>query len=604
MAYPKYKLKKLDEYQLLQAVDLSIRLIIAGENEQDGPVAIASEVPDANKWDDIAIHSWHEGREEVELWQIKCQHEDLKDVDFKDILISARDLLNKNPSYSFRFGLPALGGIRLAGENDLQLRLLAELCNVCQGGGNPHQTFAADPTRVPRHLHVWFEFICTVTGNSTIAATLLSRMRVEEIGSADSIRTKIESRLAQWYADPCAARNSIERAFDNANSFSLIRYDDFARELQAVPRTGTHPPWTSFRLNGNTWWQRGTISGSDTVRNAWEPAARAEIRLWEPVINSGSMTPSLLRLALHANHGVTVACVDRDGWRDCAMRLTGGTLGDDEQNRVDAIFPESCKRPLPPPLPPVNGQPQQTRSLGDALDDQMHDVTWKRVSESVDSKLLTLSTDKSFNAEAWTAWQEIKKCIEPPVIGRAFLHKLLRARFEPPNILGEIRCGPRTAEAMAQVLVLCVALRLAFRERFNIVNGIAQIDDIPVTAIALKKCRDPDDKHVVPILYHIDKIAFSDCVLLMGGLEMPSESIVCALQLATGDSFAEPAAPSFTSNPRVPDVIVSWSQDLQVALGMGKAALFKWLNNRVSRAHERQREKLTNILNAIHTEES
>lgn len=608
MAYEKFKLNERNDYQLFQAVYLSVRLIATAENELEGPIEIGSEILSADDWDDVAVFSWRAGVTTAEHWQIKCQHTPLDVKSLQKMLAGALDLYRADPTRSFMIGIPADVDICVSRNNRLSSRKLRELCVACHGSGSPHLRSTSNPSVLTEKAHqAWFDVIKDAAGDANVAAELLRRLTIENIGEISLIQQRTHDDLRHWYSDPLAASQAIERVFRRLNPIGRVRYDDLAEELRTVQRVGTSRPWASFRCSDGEWWQRSTIESSAIVSPVWNHGGGGpELRFLTSPRTAGPLVPALLRLALHSDHGVTLKCVDRDGWRDRAKRLTGGTLGNDESNHVDSIFPPGCNRHCPPPITPGPGQTQPPDSLRNSLECQMHAATWTRVAQAVESKLEELCTENILHKEVFAAWGDIKQSIAPPATaGRELLHKLLLAPFEPKCIRGDIRCGPLTAEAMAQVLVLIVALRVAFRQELAIdTQGIINIQGLRVTTLALKKYFDPDNQQVISILDSVSKIAYSGGVLVLGGTDTPSNSILEEVRPEYRRSFAQSSVPSLDADPAEPDVVISWGPDMRRALKNGKSALCEWVGERVINARKQHREALTNALNAIHEEET
>ncbi len=609
MAYEKFKLNERNDYQLFQAMYLSVGLIATAENEMEGPIEIGSEILSADDWDDVAIFSWRAGVVTAEHWQIKCQHTPLDMQSLQRMLAGALNLHRNDPTRTFKIGIPGDVNICVSRSNCLSSRKLSELCERCHGPGSPHLHIASNPAKLPeKALQDWFEVIKSAAGSANTAAELLRCMSVENIGEISLIQQRTHEALRYWYSDPLVASQAIERVLRKLNPIGRVCYNDLAEELRTVPRVGTSRSWASFRYSNEGWWLRSTLESSDIVSPVWNSGGGGpELRFLTSPGTAGPLVPALLRLALHSDHGVSLKCVERDNWRDRAKQLTGGTLGNDESNHVDSIFSPGCNQSCPPPITASLGQTQLPDSLRTSLECQMHAATWTRVAYEVESKLNDLCTENALHKEAFAAWADIKRSIAPPATaGRELLCKLLHAPIEPKCIRGDIRCGPLTAETMAQVLVLIVALRVAFRQKLAIgAQGIINIQGLTVTALALKKCFDPDNQQVISILDSVSKIAFSGGVLVLGGTDTPtSDSILDLVKQEYRRSFAQSSAPPLDADAAEPDIVFSWGRDMRLALKDGKTALCKWVEERVINARKQHREALSNALNAIREEET
>ena len=602
MGYSKHHLNLCDEFQLAVAAREAARMLVAYEQEQPGPVALASEAAGVGGWDDIVTFHKSSSGHSAHHWQIKNQTTDFKGSTGKEALAryfkEADEHLRKPSPYGedmqiaadqmvFHFGFPSGSNVRYCpnSKDVLEFRHLETLAKACQGDAHVHvATHDAPTVEFNSSAERWLECITDWLGPQATrkdAARLARQIRVETLGAQEDIDQVSYTLLSTIWSSPSDCLHRIKDALRKSPPEARIGATTIHRCLDGM---GRHQP-ASCRLVHceHGYYFLGVHEASEAVEQTWANTHPSEPTLYfAPSTSSESdiaLRTQVLRLVLHGTGVRAFRAIDwyapaRDGLRGC-MGTTGRCACLGSNYFSDVTFQPNCLA--------ANNEGKSARSMADELGSAMDDWLWKAVRTRVDQLLGDAEPQLAvLLRKEWEAYSELAHGSSPPLFRLA-----LKASGEHRDVVADLRAGPQTVDLLAHTLLVAVALRAV-----HFVKGdpdkdanLGYLGPMPVRPVAVEQGSCPkggaDRPGGVP-LSSLARDLFSDneTVFALGGRTSAAELCVLAGGRTITGGDGAPKATCLESPP----IVFAADCLFDDAIRTGKEAVIEYFKQRISSA--------------------
>lgn len=622
----KLRLKQADDYDYRVATLYAVKAVTAYMDGMEQCQRIGNEQGDIDEWDDIVLH----GAANVTIHcQVKRQMSNFSNDDpirgvkttgenkgeLKNLtaLDSAFEKLSKHfakpvsergGSKKFRLAIP---NANIQIKKNLTVVQLRAVCTEWSKAGATVEGFskAGNPTETVRN---WLSSWCDFSSNEAMFECLRA-LEIAEHGDEERIDGDCCSSLMDWYSSTDAVRREIrDFLVMNASSEQSITPRMIACKIEQYVRQHKRA-WARYNMiNPLEWEVSGTLSGHGTDIEFPE---RVVDRLWEPSLDrsyelqfghkcngepSCSLQLSLMRLALHVAHGVSVSASGVDGWHAMVAQTVRKTLGQSEDDLTALRWTNWGAIPTPADhrklwmTSHVDGEALQ-------LSMRMTALTWKNVKNRVSEKISRGQSSEVRDAiEAlWHEWQD--EINADTTLQQELLTDMLYAKSEGSLIIGELRLGLRTVLLIADALIMLLHLAIASDAMGRSLRNFG--DGLSVRAVALmywagsnqqaedlRRFFDDDDRS-----HRAEFLGKETARVLVLPQARSSVSAIYGKTLADGrdggDSIAE---------PRTPTVIVTHSQEYRYALEQKTIASLKDFLAKALQGRETQRSAHINML--------
>ncbi len=516
MGTRKWRLDSHESYAKDLIVLRLLHLIDAEANLSDGPFMVYREAA-VDGWDDIVEVGSREGSFYARHYQVKHQYGDFTAKTLKSggaggpaenfmLLFDQAHAISMSPGtyddvvvpsdrIEFVVCLPtddvkvdlAGGGLSIR-----DLRTLRDECNsssATQIGSNK----GANLTDGQRG---WLEAVAArFSGDYAQASNLVARMKVD-LWPESVLQDELNSVASRLFGLHKLAKSHILYLLGRAVPEGAIRVHDLLSEASALEPRPLLKALTICSRDG-LFWTRGVWGDSQTVdtppahdhvRKVWSMTGPAALRIGfrpgEEFEETRVVWAAAIRLLAHLPCGPHSVCTVSE-WFELARWLTGFTVGCGAGQNAE-LMKANAYQEFRPTLRPKPSTATDAATLANTL----HDAMDRFVSEEVDIRVKQRGWSQGTIVDASVAAAKALLFAEQANL----LRRVLKGWWEPEQVDGRLRLGPRLLEGVVDVVLSLATLARAFPETPTEIgsvpaeckHSITRIRRMPVRALALE----------------------------------------------------------------------------------------------------------------------